>query len=69
MGIYIFTGLRKTEGIDLRHFRRIFGKELFEVYDSKLPDRYRGLLMVEGDRMFLSEKGMDVSNRIMAEFI
>lgn len=67
---YIYSqGLRKTEGIDLRPFRRIFGKELFEVYDSKLPDRYRGLLMVEGDRMFLSEKGMDVSNRIMAEFI
>lgn len=69
MGIYIFTGLRKTKGIDLRHFRRIFGKELFDVYDSKLLERYRGMLMVEGDRMFLSEKGMDISNRIMAEFI
>lgn len=69
MGIFLFTGLRKSEGIDLKRFRRIFGKELFSVYDRKTVDKYKGMLILDEDRLFLSEKGMDISNRIMAEFI
>lgn len=69
MGIFVFTGLRKAEGISLEHFRRVFGSDFFEIYDISIVDKYRGKLILEGDRLFLSEKGMDISNRIMAEFI
>lgn len=69
MGIFAFTGLRKAEGVDLEHFRKIFGKDFFGVYDRSVLDKFRGLLVLDKDRLFLSEKGMDVSNRIMAEFI
>lgn len=69
MGIYTFTGLRKSEGIDLRHFQEVFGEEFFDIYDKEIVEKYKGKLILDGDRLFISEKGMDISNRIMAEFI
>ncbi len=69
LGIFIFTGLRKAEGIELGQFRKVFGQELFQVYDRKILDRYKGMLILDGDRLYLSEHGMDISNRIMTEFV
>ena len=69
MGIFIFTGLRKSSGINLREFKRTFGKELFEVYDESIVKRNKGLLILDGNRLYLTEYGMDVSNRILAEFV
>lgn len=69
MGIFAFTGLRKTEGIDLKRFEQEFGMDFFDVYDIELMNKYKGKLLYKQDRLFLSEKGMDISNRIMAEFI
>lgn len=69
MGIFVFTGLRKSEGINLEHFRRVFNKNFFDVYDEEILKKYKGLLISSGDRLYLSEKGMDISNRIMAEFV
>lgn len=69
MGIYVFTGLRKTEGINILHFKEIFNKDFFEVYDKSILDKYKGKLILGGNRLYLSEKGMDISNTIMAEFI
>lgn len=69
MGIFVFTGLRKSEGISLEHFRRIFNRNFFEVYDENILKKYKGLLINADDRLYLSEKGMDVSNRIMTEFV
>ena len=69
MGIFMFTGLRKTEGVDLNEFRQIFGKDLFSVYDRGMLERYKGMLVLDGDRIYISERGMDISNRIMTEFV
>lgn len=69
MGIYVFTGLRKSEGLSLSDFRRTFKEDFFNVYDADILKKYRGLLICADDRLYLSERGMDISNRIMAEFI
>ena len=69
MGIFMFTGLRKTEGVDLNEFRQVFGKDLFSVYDRGMLERYKGMLVLDGDRIYISERGMDISNRIMTEFV
>lgn len=69
MGVYVFTGLRKTEGISLEHFRRTFGENFFDVYDVNILNRYRGMLIHAGDRLYLSERGIDISNKIMMEFV
>ncbi|MDO4545449.1 MAG: coproporphyrinogen III oxidase, partial [Bacillota bacterium] len=69
MGIYVFTGLRKSAGISLEDFRKTFGRDLFDVYERGILGRYRGLLILADDRLYLSERGMDLSNRIMMEFV
>lgn len=69
MGIFVFTGLRKTEGISIEDFRKVFREDFFDVYDRSILNKYKGMLIFDGERLYLSEKGMDISNSIMAEFI
>jgi oxygen-independent coproporphyrinogen III oxidase len=69
MGIYVFTGLRKAEGISLEAFRRTFHEDFFRVYNVDILNKYKGMLILSGDRLYLSSRGIDISNRIMMEFI
>ncbi len=69
MGIFVFTGLRKAEGISLDDFRKVFREDFFSVYDRSILNKYKGMLIFDGERLYLSERGMDISNTIMAEFI
>ena len=69
MGIYVFTGLRKAEGISLDDFRRRFERDLFSVYDPAILRRYKGLLKLSENQLYLTDAGMDVSNTVMAEFV
>lgn len=73
MGEYVFTALRKTEGMDTSDFQKTFGTDFFQVYGDKLEMlltyREKGLLILEEGRIALTEKGIDCSNRIMAEFV
>ena len=69
MGIYVFTGLRKAEGISLDDFRQRFERDLFSVYDPAILRRYKGLLKLSENQLYLTDAGMDVSNTVMAEFV
>jgi len=69
MGIYTFTALRKSEGVDLKEFERIFGKEFFSIYDPSLINVYFGYLDYDGERLRLTDRGRDISSRIMTEFV
>lgn len=73
MGEYVFTALRKTEGVDTADFQKTFGIDFFQVYGDKLEKllayREKGLLILEKGRIALTEAGIDCSNRIMAEFV
>ena len=50
MGIFVFTGLRKAEGISLEEFRDIFGEDFFSVYDQRVLKKYKGLLILADGR-------------------
>ena len=73
MSEYVFTGLRRTCGISLSDFEERFGVELWEAFGDRREGLSgffdSGLLIESGDRLFLSEEGLDVSNMIMAEFV
>jgi len=70
---YMFTGLRMMRGINLSDFERRFKKPVREIYHKEWPavERYikDGFLIMESGNIRLSEKGIDISNRIMSEFI
>ncbi|MBQ8084695.1 MAG: radical SAM family heme chaperone HemW [Lachnospiraceae bacterium] len=67
---FMFLGLRCISGIDCREFEKRFGKDIREMYGAVI-DKYvsSGYLVVDGERLHLSDKGLDVSNTIMAEFM
>ena len=67
---FMFLGLRLMQGISKAEFKLRFGIEIEKVYGEVIA-KYRnsGLLLESGDRLYLSDKGIDVSNVIMAEFM
>jgi len=73
MSEYMFTSLRKTGGVDISDFERRFNKPLKSVYSREWPEieRYikKGFLISDAGSLRLSEKGIDISNKIMSEFI
>ena len=67
---FMLLGLRLTEGVSQKHFFKTFGKKFTDVYPGISEKLIReGLLVQEGDRLKLTELGLDVSNRVMAEFL
>lgn len=67
---FMIMGLRKTAGIEEAEFLRRFGEPLEALYQKEL-ERFTagGFLVREGGRLFLTPRGMDVSNSIMCEFL
>lgn len=67
---FMFLGLRETRGVSRKEFRRIFGKDLDLVYEKTLMNYLEnGMLQEKGDRIFLSEEGILLSNQIFADFL
>lgn len=67
---FFFVGLRMCEGVSLRRFEEEFGVPAEQVYPGLLERLERGGgIEITGDRVCLTEYGMDVSNYIMAEFL
>ncbi len=73
MGEYVFTALRKSEGLDTEDFEKVFGRSFFSVYKDRLGAvslyEKQGFLRMEGNQISLTEQGIDRSNEIMAEFV
>lgn len=67
---FMFLGLRKTRGISKKEFRRTFGKDIDLVYEKTLEKYLKnGMLQESGDRIFLSEEGILLSNQVFADFL
>ncbi len=67
---FMFLGLRMMQGISKTAFHEMFGKEIENVYGEqicKLKDIK--LLEEKADRIYLTEKGIDVSNAVFVEFM
>ena len=66
---YMLLGLRKINGISVQEFKNKFGDNpifLFRNELSKLVEQ--GLLEVDGDNIKLTNKGLDLANRVWQEF-
>ena len=67
---YMIFGLRKMAGVSLSRFEKEFGTAAEEIYGGVIG-RYVGMgfLVLEGDRLRLTDAGIDVSNRIFEDFL
>ena len=67
---FMFMGLRKINGIDENEFKKRFSMNINDVY-GEILNKYigEGLLIRDSGMIFLSEKGIEISNIIMADFL
>ena len=67
---YPFLKLRTSKGIDTAEFAGRFGKDFEEVFAEELKSNIeKGYLKAEGQRITLTEKGLDFANLVMEDFL
>ncbi|MCR5283801.1 MAG: radical SAM family heme chaperone HemW [Lachnospiraceae bacterium] len=66
----MYLGLRMMQGVDRNRFRETFHRTVEQVYGPVI-EKYRsmGLLQTTDSHIMLTEKGVDVSNVIFADFL
>ncbi len=70
MSEFMFLGLRKTDGVLDSEFKKLFDKSFFDVYESAINKHItNGLLLKDEDSLRLSNKGMDISNMVLCDFV
>lgn len=67
---FMMLGLRKTNGISAFEFKNRFGIDIQKVFQKQI-NRFISLGLMErtGGNYHLTERGIDVSNSVMCEFI
>lgn len=66
----MFLGLRKMEGVSKARFQETFGRKMEDVYGEVLKKMFGIGLMEETEGFVrLTERGIDVSNGVMCEFL
>ena len=67
---FCFLGLRMTDGVSAQIFNWRFGASIFEVFGAVIDKNQRlGLLGVDGDRIYLTARGMALGNEVFADFL
>ena len=57
-------------GIEKSEFKLCFGVDIYEVYGEVIEQNVnKGLLTDKGDRICLTDRGIDISNTVMADFM
>lgn len=70
MGEFMILGLRMTDGVSGAEFMNRFGLNMFDVYRDAIRKNHNiGLLDVEEPNVRLNEKGLDLANFVMKDFI
>ena len=67
---FMFLGLRMSVGIRKEEFRKQFGKEIDTVYGDVISKSIQeGLLQMSEEYLYLTDKGIDLSNMVLARFL
>lgn len=72
MSEFMFLGLRLTKGVEDSDFIRQFGKSFMDVYGEAIFRHIQeGLLIyIENTgRLFFTERGLDISNYVLSDFV
>lgn len=67
---FMFMGLRKIKGISIDEFNNRFKRDIYSVYGDVIKKYIcNGMLIEDKKRLFLSNRGIEVSNSVMSDFI
>lgn len=66
----MFLGLRKTEGVSIRHFEEKFGQNPLYLFAVQIKEwSARGLLKSDGEKISLTRRGRLLGNEVFQSFI
>ncbi len=65
----MFLGLRLMEGVSKHKFLETFGVSMDSVYGEVIKKHVKSGLLIDGDYVKLTRRGIDVSNVVMADFL
>ena len=67
---FMYLGLRMTAGVSRTEFKQRFDRDIFDVYGDVINEYVeKDFMEVDDDHIRLNERGIDVSNYILADFI
>ncbi len=69
---FVFLGLRKMSGISLEEYHSRFGVDFYQLYRKVLPNLFENGLLADTEnhgRIYLTDRGIDVSNTVLAQFL
>lgn len=69
---FMFLGLRMQQGISRKEFKRRFGVDIEFVYGTVFKRLFQDNLLAGDDfhdRIYLTNRGIDLSNMVLAEFL
>lgn len=67
---FIFMGLRMINGIELKEFKCRFNQDIYDVYGDVIKKNIKKELLINNsERLYLSSRGIEVSNYVMSDFI
>lgn len=67
---FMFLGLRMIEGVSSREFMDRFGLNMFNVFENAIKrNMVLRLLDYKSPYLFLTERGLDLSNMVMSDFL
>lgn len=69
-GEFVWLGLRETAGVSLAHFAETFGVTLSAAFPGVVDPLVRQHLLVQdGGRLYLTRRGLSVSNQVFHHFL
>jgi len=66
---FMFLGLRLIKGVSKAEFKHAFSKDIHKVYGDVIEKLKKEGLIWENDRIGLTDKGLDLTNYAMSEFL
>lgn len=67
---YMFLGLRRNKGVSFDDFKNTFNKDIYDIYPNIIYELIeKGLLQKDDYRIYLTKKGIDLSNIVFSEFL
>lgn len=70
MSEFMFLGLRMMCGVNRDRFRVTFGRQMDNVFGNVISKYVStGHIADDGNNVFFTDKGIDVSNYILADFL
>lgn len=67
---FMYLGLRCMKGVSKKRFQECFGEDIENCFGKEIMRCQRqGLIEENGDHIYLTRRGIDVSNRVFEEFV